>query len=532
MFKTLVKKQFREILSGFMYKQSKKNGNKSSKGKIILFALLMLYCMIVFAGLFYSTFEMIADSFVPMKLEWLCFAMAGLMATALGVIGSIFATQSQLFEAKDNELLLSLPIKPSKILFCRMLVLYVQTFIYEAVVLIPSYLAFCKYPQFCNALSIVVFVIMLIIIPMLGLAVSCLLGWLVALISSKVKRKNIFTVVLSLLFFAGYFYLTTQMNAMLNLIVENSERIGDFMQSAMYPFYKMGLAIQGDVVSLLITVVMVAVVFCIVYYLLSRSFIRIATTKKGGVKIKYREKSLKISNLDVALLSREWKHFVGSPIYLMNCGLGAIIMIFAAVFVIIKGNEFADVIYQVMDKSTVLLAATGIIAFLSSTDLTTAPSISIEGRTLWAIQSLPIPLNKVLMAKIKLHMLVNAIPTVILGIAIAIVFRLNIVSAVLMIFLSIVIIFFNAEMGIIYNLKSPNLEWKNETVAVKQSTSVMFTMFTMWGVVIALMALTMLMAYLINAIMALVIDLFIMVILSLLLMKWINNSGAKKFAEL
>ena len=34
---------------------------------------------------------------------WLYFAMAGIFAFALGIFGTVFTTQSQMYEAKDNE---------------------------------------------------------------------------------------------------------------------------------------------------------------------------------------------------------------------------------------------------------------------------------------------------------------------------------------------------------------------------------------------------------------------------------------------
>ncbi|MBO4330442.1 MAG: hypothetical protein J5827_00025, partial [Oscillospiraceae bacterium] len=77
------------------------------KGKLILYALLMLYaaCAIGFM-LFVSLFSVIAGPFFEMGLGWLYFAMFILVDLALMFVGSVFMTKAQLFEAKDNELLL------------------------------------------------------------------------------------------------------------------------------------------------------------------------------------------------------------------------------------------------------------------------------------------------------------------------------------------------------------------------------------------------------------------------------------------
>ena len=54
-------------------------------------------------------------------MGWLYFALMGLMAMFLGAFGSVFNTYSSLYLAKDNDLLLSLPI-PVRIIMASRLV--------------------------------------------------------------------------------------------------------------------------------------------------------------------------------------------------------------------------------------------------------------------------------------------------------------------------------------------------------------------------------------------------------------------------
>ena len=63
----------------------------------------------------------------------------------------------------------------------------------------------------------------------------------------------------------------------------------------------------------------------LIYLLLSVSFIRIATGKRGAAKIKYSEKPMKRSSQGAALLKKEALRFWSSPTYMMNCSLGSII---------------------------------------------------------------------------------------------------------------------------------------------------------------------------------------------------------------
>ena len=54
-------------------------------------------------------------------MGWLYFTLMGLVAIFLGAFGSVFNTYSSLYLAKDNDLLLSLPIPVRVIIASRLL---------------------------------------------------------------------------------------------------------------------------------------------------------------------------------------------------------------------------------------------------------------------------------------------------------------------------------------------------------------------------------------------------------------------------
>ena len=93
------------------------------------------------------------------------------------------------------------------------------------------------------------------------------------------------------------------------------------MKSWLYPFYQMGLAGVGNMLSLLIIALIAAALFAVVYIVLSRSFLRIVTQNRGQKKAVYREKTVKAAGVKSALLRRELKRFTSSSSYMLNCGL-------------------------------------------------------------------------------------------------------------------------------------------------------------------------------------------------------------------
>ena len=91
-----------------------KNRNQKKRSPVftVLIILLALYVIAAFMSLSAVTFNLLNKPLFSMNLGWFYFSIMGIGIFSLCFIGSIFAAQAQLFNAKDNELLLSLPVKP------------------------------------------------------------------------------------------------------------------------------------------------------------------------------------------------------------------------------------------------------------------------------------------------------------------------------------------------------------------------------------------------------------------------------------
>ena len=187
MMRALLSVRFRALFAG-MTQQGKKK-KKRSTGTIILFVILYLYVAVVICGMMGFLFFSLAEPYHTAGLDWLYFAMAGLMGLGFSILGSVFATQNQLYDAKDNELLLSLPIPPGYILFCRMVPIYAQILLFEALALVPCFVVYATVAGF-QAVMGLAWLLMLLLVPLFGLILSCLLGWLVAQLVSRMRNKK------------------------------------------------------------------------------------------------------------------------------------------------------------------------------------------------------------------------------------------------------------------------------------------------------------------------------------------------------
>jgi ABC-2 type transport system permease protein len=198
---TLLKKQCLSALSFFTMG---KNGKKRSPKVIAAFAVLILYAVGSMGLLYWQMADMLCEPLLSLGMAWVYFAMMGTMATALGVILGIFIAKTRLYEAKDNDLLLSMPIPSWVILLSRTVGLYLFTLFIEGIVFIPAILRYFTIVGF-SLLPVVCSVAVMILLPFLALALFFMLGWVIAFISAKIPGKNTLEVLFSVAFLVGYF---------------------------------------------------------------------------------------------------------------------------------------------------------------------------------------------------------------------------------------------------------------------------------------------------------------------------------------
>ena len=531
MIKALLKKQMLEVFSWVYF--DRKNGKNRSKNGIIGYAALYLFIFGFLGVFFYQIANTLCKPLSDAGFGWLYFALMGLIAVAMGVFGSVFNTYSSLYNAKDNDFLLSLPVPPGKILSMRLLGVYLMGLMYELIIAVPTMIAYFMAIK-PTVLSVVFNLLLPVVLSFFVLTLSCILGFLVAAISSRLKNKNIVTVILSLVFIAGYYYIYAQSYKIIQSILAAPEKIGNSVKSVLYPFYQMGLGAEGNALSFLIFISIVAVLFGLTYLVLSKSFLSLATANKGSAKRIYKEKTAKVSSVEKALFFKELRRFMGSATYMLNCGLGIILMLVAAVAVLIMGSKLNAVLSEVLGEySTVVpLLAAAMVCMLTTMNDITAPSVSLEGKNIWLVQSFPIPAKKVLHAKIRLHLLLTAVPASVLVVCVCIGLKISMPYVIVMEALTLIFIFMMALIGLVLNLKMPNLNWTDETVPVKQSIGVMLALFGGWASILALGGLYLLVMKFITPLVYLIIISALLAVVGILLLRWVNTKGAKIFETL
>ena len=529
MTKALFKKQMMEIFS-WLYKDRKSGKIRSAQG-IAVYTILYLFLFGFLGSVFFVLADMLCAPLAEVGMGWLYWCLMGLISVFLGVFGSVFSTYATLYQAKDNDLLLSMPIPPSRILAIRLFGVYIMGLIYEFIVMVPTAIVWFMSTRFSPVGAICVILIPFVL-SVFVLVLSALLGWVVALISGRLKHKNIITVFISLAFIVGYYYVYFKAYSMLQTILQDIEEIGGKMKLILYPLYHMGLAAEGNILSMLIFTAIVGALFLIVYAVLSRSFLKLATANRGSANIEYKEKKPKSRSASSALLIKELRRFLGSSNYMLNCGLGILFMPIAAVLLVWKAGDIRQFLLVDAIRQYVPLIAIAAICMVAAINDISSPSVSLEGKNLWIVQSLPVSGKQVLTAKLMLHLLLTFIPAIPLIVAAEWLIRPTPIFAILIPIISALFILLMAVLGLVLNLKMPNLNWTSEIVPIKQSMNVMLTMFGGWVIIIALGGLYLLLDAFLSPIIYTVLVGVMLLAASTLLLKWVFKRGTQIFCAL
>lgn len=529
MTKALFKKQMLEVFA-WLYKDTKTGNHRTKKG-IIRYAIIYLLLFGFIGVIFYFTADMLCEALVMAKMGWLYWCLMGLVALFLGVFGSVFNTFTSLYQAKDNDLLLSMPIPAPIILLTRLSGVYAMGLMYELIVMIPTLIVWFQNASF-NVTAFIFEMVIPFILSVIVLVLSAVLGWVVALISSRLKHKNILTVLLSLIFIGVYYFLSSQASLALQAIIQNPVKTGDKVRNILYPLYHMGLAAEGNALSMLIFTAIALLLFGIVYLVMSHSFLKLATSNKGEVKKLYKEQQSKKRSVSNALFRKELCRFKGSPNYMLNCGLGIVLMPVAAVALIWKADTVSTFLSLPFIQEYIPLIAAAGIGILSAMNDISAPSVSLEGKNLWLVQVLPVSAGQVLTAKLNLHLLLTLIPALPLIAAVEWLIKPKLIFAILIPVFAILFILFTAVLGLAINLKTPNLTWTNETVPIKQSIGVTATMFGGWIIITALAGIYIKFESVFTPKTYLILCCVLLAVLSTALLRWLMTKGSRIFAAL
>ena len=532
MLKVLLKKNFFELFRSYFY-DAKKNRMRS-KGAIIAW---MLFFIFIIVGVLGASFTFMAFGLLAgiqgTGMDWFYFLIMGGIGIMLGTFGSVFSTYSALYLAKDNDLLLSMPIPVRTIIVSRLASVYLMGVVYSGTAVVPALIMYWVMtgPSFAK---IVCGILFFLIVTVIVLLLSVLLGWVVAKISVKLKNRSFITVLIALLFMGVYYFFYFKAREIIQNIIQNVEIYGDKIKGSAYPLYLFGKVGEGDWLAAAIFTAAAAILFVLVWIVISRTFIKIATATGSVVKKRYVEKTVQQKSAFRAFLGKEFKRFTASPNYMLNCGLGILFVPAAGVALLI----FGKIVVEALNSTFAMLPGAAAVLFAAALCLmatmidTAAPAVSLEGKSIWIPQSLPVDPKIPLRAKTAVQFLLAGVPLLFSSVCAAVVVQEAWWVRILLVLATLSYALFNALFCSLLNLKMPLLNWTTELVPIKQSGAVTVALFASWGIVAVFGVLYLLVGRFTGPGLYLGFFTVLFLVLSLIIGRWIERKGTEIFKAL
>ena len=398
---------------------------------------------------------------------------------------NIFKIKSVLFDFKDYDLLMSLPVKRNIVIASKIVSLYIINLLYTLVVMIPGYFAYIRFVDLPNDW---LFFLLLFSIPILPILASSIIGIIISWLTSFFKNKNvgsyiIYISLIILLFFGMYKINGLDEEVIANTGINLVERFSNY-----YPLTNVfiGLLNSFNLVSLLIYIFFPVFLTIIFIIFINHGYIKLRTRLlKQNIKSDYIIKEYGSSRPVISLYKKELRRYLSSPLYVINTSFGCIIIILLIISILLFNDNVINRFERIINLNEIVKSnIVVILSMICALSSTTNSSISLEGKSLWIMKMLPVNASKIYMSKIMVNLTI-LIPTVLIsGTFFGIYLHFKLIDFMFLYLILLAYSLFASIIGLLINIVFPKFDFDNEVKIIKQSMAVFLSILI--GVIMVL----------------------------------------------
>ena len=392
--------------------------------------------------------------------------------SSLGFLFGFFQAQGYLFQYKDFDLLGPLPISQKTIVAAKLSMMLVFVYLFAFIVALPTYGVWWFVSE-ASILQVFFFVPMAMVAPIPLMLLGSLVSFMLRKLTQRWIHANVLQTIFSVMFIISF----TAFNFLSNEILPSS------WFSILEPFDVIGDWFVKGVADLNIWFTFMFIGFHLVILFTFISFMSGPLLKinqqrsnlmyKGQDKIPIRSQSVMHH-----LIQKEWKRFIGTSVYFINTGFGILMLTFLSFVSLFIPSTILEVRQTIIAMGfEPLWLIVAIIGFALSTVYTPAVSLSLEGKNINLLKSLPIQSWTMIQSKIYFN-LVLTLPIIVVSTLIGtILFQIEIPT---MILLMSMLIMFEILLSVFFmylNLWFPRFDFHQEVEVVKQSLASLVAVF-------------------------------------------------------
>lgn len=531
---SLLKAVMSQDMNLFRYKLKK----KSSKISSIMFPIFL--AILVMAGI--GTYAvMFAYELAPLNLTHVVLTMYILLTVVITLIEGIYKTQGILFDAKDSDLLFSLPIKKSTIFFVRIFKLLVFQYLYNLLFMLPAFAVYAYFEK--PGISFyLISIIMTLLIPIIPTIISALLGSIIKTISVKFKAQKLIQVLSTIIVFIGIFFLSFKLKDIITSVVQNAMSINNTLTNIYYPAKLYIQLIQDFKIQDFLMLLAINIIPTILFiYIASINYFKVISKSKetsSSTKRKKNTQNIKTKSKIQALVSKEIKRYFSSTVYIFNTSFGIILMLVititlcanldGAINAVLEGENIGLTMEQI--ESYIPKIYFQIVIYTACMTSITSSSISLEGKSLYILKTIPIEIRKIFKAKIITSNIITMPIMFVSEIIFFIIFRPKIKDIIFILLATIIMPTLTAVIGLLVNLKHPKLNASSDTEVVKQSASSGISVLI--GMVLGMVSIVTAVIFYNSIDLCYIIELTILTVITIVLWTILKKYGQKRFMQI
>ncbi|MGL4737288.1 MAG: hypothetical protein ACRCW2_07495 [Cellulosilyticaceae bacterium] len=403
---------------------------------------------------------------------------SGLLAITFGAVGiiclatTVYKGTSILFSSEDFNIVMPLPIKMSELVTAKLITLYLSNLVFTLGFMLPA-MGIYIWREHPGILFYVYGVIALLVTPIIPMIVATVLGVVISIVSARFKHHNLVSILLMVVVFVAIMCSSFMVGSMDEASLGQIGTVVTEAINKMYPLTPLfiGALCNYQILDLLGLVLISLGCFGIFVGVVGAMFKQIHTLLTTTHTSKnYRMTRLETTTPLVAMYKRELRRFISSPTYVMNTGIGAIMLLILAGVLVYQQEAVQAFVLQVPEVSGMIpiLVCLGAALCVMMTD-TTAISISLEGKYFEQLKMYPVSVMQIFMSKIMVN-LTMTVPVIVIAVP---VMGIACGMSLLQILLGYLVVgayaLLGPMFGIMINLLLPKLEWDNEITVIKQS---------------------------------------------------------------
>lgn len=465
------------------------NSGKKQRKAFSASGMIFIYALVLALAAFYE--YIFAQAFYTLTGNFdVYFTSLVFCASVLTLFSSVSSVKSAVFCSRDYDMTLSLPVSAGTVVAAKTATVYIFDLVTTVIILLPAYFMPLTVHASMPVSYWIMYPLLMLFVPMLPLMIGAVISALVSWISAHFKYTRVVSTIIYIAFIAGIFYLSFSSSNITD--AQMAEMLDSITKSGLmkfYPFAAMFTAALGlDLGSLAIFVGASIASFALVCFVFGRFYGELHdffNKKQTGGKYKL---SASTGNARSALFRKEISRIFSSGMILVNACSGVLMLLIVAVLALVKmpsvDAEAAKSLSEVLG-----VIAPFFLGMMAGMSCTTCSSISLEGRCMPLLKSLPISYDDIIRTKLKVHFVILFPVTALASVLIAVALKCDIITSVFMVLIPLAFSYFSGVFGMLMNLRKYNIDWENEMVAVKQGTAVMVTIFSSMIVAMVGMAL-------------------------------------------